>query len=75
MIELDLVYTLLLAVLVYFVGQPLTSRGPLLKRFNTPARCEGRARRKLPDGDGDPLKSGATLARLCAALGLARSGR
>jgi hypothetical protein len=40
-IELNLIYTLLLAVLVYFAGQALASRVALLKRFSIPAPVVG----------------------------------
>jgi ESS family glutamate:Na+ symporter len=40
-IELNLIYTLLLAAVVYFVGQVLASRVALLKRFSIPAPVVG----------------------------------
>ena len=40
-IELNLVYTLLLSVLVYFVGQTLASRVALLKCFSIPPPVVG----------------------------------
>jgi glutamate:Na+ symporter, ESS family len=40
-IELNLIYTLLLATLIYFVGQALVSRVALLKRFSIPAPVVG----------------------------------
>ncbi len=40
-VELNLIYTLLLAVLVYFAGQALASRVALLRRFSIPAPVVG----------------------------------
>jgi predicted lipid-binding transport protein (Tim44 family) len=40
-IELNLVYTLVLSLLVYFVGQWLVDRVQLLKRFSIPAPVVG----------------------------------
>ena len=40
-IELNLVYTLVLSLLVYFVGQWLVDRVQLLKRFSIPGPVVG----------------------------------
>ena len=40
-IELDLIFTLLVSMAVYFVGRALVARVPLLKRFSIPAPVVG----------------------------------
>jgi glutamate:Na+ symporter, ESS family len=40
-IELDLIFTLLVAMAVYFIGRALVARIPLLKRFSIPAPVVG----------------------------------